>query len=527
MIYFLLCISIALLAITVVLFFAMRKNIKLGRFAIISLILSVFIPALSVFSVGTTSNVIDNAYIPEARNFANDYDYYLTLCDTGETGVPQVDEAKLSFPINTNDYSFIEYFFSNYATIYLSEYDDGMYTFELMVTEDGYGPFVVSDFPISSNHADNVYTFNQYKDQAMVQLSILKDNINVVLSDNTQVIISYVCDILAVLIFISSLVIIIYYLVDKYKSKQHKDKAEINTEATRLQSNVDNSVTTPIPASAQENIVTSNVAHVAGEVKQETKIKVLEDLTGKGQAVETKNSAIQPNNNVTVMASANTNDSIITSNVVSLPDENSQQKTKTKSWDDLTEKEQKVYINIAIEYVYKTELKNEAETLTIQQKAFKQYCLDNSDYSVEDLDEEEKKIVKDFAISVYNHKRDKGENAERTTIERNTSSSNDESVKKTTTKGLKAKWNKLSKLAKAMIIVAGVFVIYAILWGVIPNILASNPNTIGAAISIGFVFAIIGYIFIFGVGVFESIGIGILIYRKHMRDLAKTLKGSK
>ena len=299
------------------------------------------------------------------------------------------------------------------------------------------------------------------------------------------------------------------YFVEKHKKKKVEyENSREHSSNKKIQGNIENHTKTishnEIIESAMDNTAQKDVKTITVQAQD------------------------NQDNTLTVESQAKVQEKIITNNLENVVCD-SKQEIKTKTWDDLTEEEQAHYIDITIEYVYKTELEDENKSLTKQQKAFRKYCIDNKDYSLEDLDDEEKKIVEDFAKSVFKHKKVQKTNDEvkvENEINSNAYKSNEVRMK-LNTKGLKSKWSSFSKLTKAMIIVLSVFVVYAILWGVIPNILSSNPATLGTAVSVSLVFSIIGFIFIFGTLVLECVGFAILMSRKHKKDLAQMLKNNK
>ncbi len=91
----------------------------------------------------------------------------------------------------------------------------------------------------------------------------------------------------------------------------------------------------------------------------------------------------------------------------------------------------------------------------------------------------------------------------------------------------KGKWKRLSKLAKAMIIVPIITIGIPILWYIISSILQSNEGLVDKLIVISMAFTFINIFLIGGTVVFECTGYAILMTRKHKKDLEKIIKNNK
>ncbi len=72
-------------------------------------------------------------------------------------------------------------------------------------------------------------------------------------------------------------------------------------------------------------------------------------------------------------------------------------------WEELKEEEKKSYIDNAIKQLYENQLKNTNLELTRQQRAIKKDCLENKEFYLEDLTEEEKASVEQTAKSDYDN----------------------------------------------------------------------------------------------------------------------------
>ncbi len=91
----------------------------------------------------------------------------------------------------------------------------------------------------------------------------------------------------------------------------------------------------------------------------------------------------------------------------------------------------------------------------------------------------------------------------------------------------KGRWARLSKLAKAMIIVPIITFGFQIVWYIVSSILQKIPSAIGIMINLAFIMSPICIFLFAGTAFFESIGLGILIYRKYKRDLANAINNKK
>ena len=123
----------------------------------------------------------------------------------------------------------------------------------------------------------------------------------------------------------------------------------------------------------------------------------------------------------------------------------------------------------------------------------------NNEFYIEDLKEEEKAQVLQNAKKYYDNPAE---------IENKTPS--------------KSKWARLSKIAKAMIILPCVSIGLAIIFTIITNVLPTNSS-----IGLSFLFAPVLIILVLGTLTFEGIGFAILMSRKQKRDLVDLIKEQK
>lgn len=80
--------------------------------------------------------------------------------------------------------------------------------------------------------------------------------------------------------------------------------------------------------------------------------------------------------------------------------ENQPQEEK-KKWNDLAEEDKKQYIEKAIRTIYENQLKDESFEMTRQQRALKKDCLENNEFFIEDLSDEEKTETFKLAQEIY------------------------------------------------------------------------------------------------------------------------------
>ena len=78
-------------------------------------------------------------------------------------------------------------------------------------------------------------------------------------------------------------------------------------------------------------------------------------------------------------------------------------------WEELDEETKKPYINSAIKNLYEKQLKDEKLELTRQQRALKKDSIDNNEFYIEDLTDEEKELVNTSAQELYNNRTNKSE----------------------------------------------------------------------------------------------------------------------
>lgn len=76
-------------------------------------------------------------------------------------------------------------------------------------------------------------------------------------------------------------------------------------------------------------------------------------------------------------------------------------------WEELDEETKKPYINSAIKNLYEKQLKDEKLELTRQQRALKKDSIDNNEFYIEDLTDEEKELVNTSAQELYNNRTNK------------------------------------------------------------------------------------------------------------------------
>lgn len=101
-------------------------------------------------------------------------------------------------------------------------------------------------------------------------------------------------------------------------------------------------------------------------------------------------------------------------------------------------------------------------------------------------------------------------------------SENQITINKDTPNGRQSKWKKLSKLAKAAILVPIIYFVPAIIVTILANVI-KTPSMIATLMTI----QLITLCFAGGIFIFEAVAIGILLYRKHKKDFEKIIKNNK
>ena len=144
------------------------------------------------------------------------------------------------------------------------------------------------------------------------------------------------------------------------------------------------------------------------------------------------------------------------------------------------------------------------DIVSFTQAKYAQYLLDNIYRGAESIKE---------AFAMLDSNMDKIEYKPATTVKTT-------ATKDAQTKGKKG-WARLSKLAKAMIIVPIITVGLPILWWIVAAILQNNPDTLVFVVGTGLIIGFVSYGLIGATAVFESIGAAILIYRKIKKDWKK------
>ncbi len=92
------------------------------------------------------------------------------------------------------------------------------------------------------------------------------------------------------------------------------------------------------------------------------------------------------------------NENMLTENQTILEN---QPKEEKKKWNDLAEEDKKQYIEKAIRTIYENQLKDESFEMTRQQRALKKDCLENNEFFIEDLSDEEKTETFKLAQEIY------------------------------------------------------------------------------------------------------------------------------
>lgn len=101
-------------------------------------------------------------------------------------------------------------------------------------------------------------------------------------------------------------------------------------------------------------------------------------------------------------------------------------------------------------------------------------------------------------------------------------SENQITIKADTSTQKLGRWKKLSKLAKAAILVPIIYFVPAIIVTILANVI-KTPSMIATLMTI----QLITLCFAGGIFIFEAVAIGILLYRKHKKDFEKIIKNNK